>query len=253
MYQNLLPKVCSALVTNDINELNEFVINSMLIAAEKSIPKKRIFKPNKLPEYILDIIKLKNKQKRRTILEKQKFNLLKKLIDDEIKAVKNKHWLDLVKSLGKNVISSKPFWRKINQTKNQEKENKKNQIPTLIMNDIRYTYDNEKALIFGNILESTFSDSNDQYFDEIFKESVENSLKDKIFKIDGFKPFSISELNIQLKTLNRNSAVGHDKIHNLLLLNSSNEFKNIILLLINKTIENNILPHGWKLATITMI
>lgn len=57
----------------------------------------------------------------------------------------------------------------------------------------------------------------------------------------------------EIKTLKKSSSVGIDKIHNLQLINAKQEFKQIILNLIDKTVEQNYIPQAWKIATITLI
>ncbi|CAF1064073.1 unnamed protein product, partial [Brachionus calyciflorus] len=253
LFQRLLPKNSPEPLFDDINKFNEFIVNSLLKAAEEAIPKKSNNpKPDNLPDYIVELIKIKNKVKRKNESERKKYNVIKKLIQDEINAVKNKRWLDLVNSQGNKIISSRPFWKKIQKINNPEKVTK-SQIPTLIFNEKVFTSDLEKAKLFGKILEKTFSDSNEDSFDKNFKITVDSFISQKEFFITGFDPFTISELNTQLKKLNRGSAAGHDKIHNLLLLNSSIEFKNIILDLINQSVNQSTLPDSWKSATITMI
>jgi hypothetical protein len=53
--------------------------------------------------------------------------------------------------------------------------------------------------------------------------------------------------------LKSHSAPGRDLIQNLMIKNSNFYFKKLILLLINLTVEQNIIPQGWKESKITMI
>ena len=61
------------------------------------------------------------------------------------------------------------------------------------------------------------------------------------------------ELENELKKLNKNATQGHDNIHNLMLINSSEEFKKIILQLFNVSLASSTIPTLWKLASVTMI
>lgn len=58
--------------------------------------------------------------------------------------------------MGKNPLSTRPFWRKINKFRS-----KKNLIPTLICNKIFHKTDEEKGKLFGEILASTFLPNSD--------------------------------------------------------------------------------------------
>ncbi len=53
--------------------------------------------------------------------------------------------------------------------------------------------------------------------------------------------------------MKQHSATGFDKIHNLMIKNSTCEFKKLLLNLINQTIKYSLLPQDWKDSTITMI
>ena len=50
-------------------------------------------------------------------------NRLKKLINIEIANVRNKEWENFIKKCSKNPLSSKPFWQKINQFRNNRNKN----------------------------------------------------------------------------------------------------------------------------------
>jgi hypothetical protein len=65
--------------------------------------------------------------------------------------------------------------------------------------------------------------------------------------------YSKSDLDLAIKKLNKDSASGPDEINNLFLINSSDEFKSILLDLFNVSVEKKSLPEAWKIARISMI
>ena len=67
------------------------------------------------------------------------------------------------------------------------------------------------------------------------------------------KCFKLKDLNIIIKKLKNYSAPWQDKIHNLMLKNTTEQFRNLILHLINLTVRKNELAHNWKSSIITMI
>jgi hypothetical protein len=56
-----------------------------------------------------------------------------------------------------------------------------------------------------------------------------------------------------IKKLNVKSTRGEDKIHNLMLLNSTQEIRSIILQLINESVKQSKIPKSWKNSLINMI
>jgi hypothetical protein len=72
-------------------------------------------------------------------------------------------------------------------------------------------------------------------------------------KLKNVQLVLISTLNGVIKKLKLHSATGNDNIHNLMIKNSSNNFKNIRVQLINLTAELEKLPQCWKESVITMI
>ena len=119
-----------------------------------------------------------------------------------------------------------------------------------------YETSSEKANLFANILKSTFADNNYQSFDSLFKHKIETEFKNKRdFSIynNPKQVFNVDDLNDAIKKLKPHSAPGRDLIHKLMIKNSNFYFKKLILHLINLTVEQNIMPQGWKESPITMI
>jgi hypothetical protein len=56
-----------------------------------------------------------------------------------------------------------------------------------------------------------------------------------------------------VKKLKNHSAPGKDNIHNLLIKKTSDNFKRLILHLINVSVEKSSIPRSWKESLITLI
>ena len=253
-YSNSLPKTVPLDIENNISELNKFVTKSIIDCSMKCIPQKKFNNKLKLPEYLIDIIKWKNSMKPKNIEDKKKKNRIKKLIKEEIVAIKNKSWMDFIKSLGNKITSSRPFWQRIKKLKSKnENESKSTYIPNLFYENKVFKTDYEKAELFGNILHNVFQESNDPNFDNQFKEKVSKTIKTINEKTYSFKEFTLEELDKELKRLNKRASPGPDKIYNLQLNHRSIEFRKILLKLFNLTVKNNFIPEEWKIATVTMI
>ncbi|RNA05111.1 hypothetical protein BpHYR1_008965 [Brachionus plicatilis] len=59
-----------------------------------------------------------------------------------------------MKKIGKNPLSSRPFWRKINKFRTKKLTR---QIPSLLKDGKEYNSDNDKGKIFGDLLATTIS------------------------------------------------------------------------------------------------
>ena len=99
------------------------------------------------------------------------YNYLTDEIRVEIKTLKNKEWLDFLDKQGKNPLSTKPFWQRINKLKGNKISKS---IPTLKKEDILFETDKSKANLFSDILKSTFSDQNDEKFNMEHRINIEN-------------------------------------------------------------------------------
>ena len=65
--------------------------------------------------------------------------------------------------------------------------------------------------------------------------------------------FDLNDLDVVIKKLNIKSACGEDKIHNLMLKNTTQDFRKIILNLINASVTQSKIPQKWKNSLISMI
>ena len=98
-------------------------------------------------------------------------------------------------------------------------------------------------------MRETFSSDN-KTFDNSFNHQVERTISEFNFKSIihlNSEPFNLHELNLTIKNLNSKSSSGEDNIHNLMLINSSQEFRQIILNLVNETVIKSSLVKGGKI------
>lgn len=155
--------------------------------------------------------------------------------------------------MGSNPPSTKPFWKRINAIKGKKN---KQAIPTIKVNGVEYETDEQKANLFSSTLSKTFSLTTGNHFDDNFKNQVEDTLNNFDFNTENENNkdiFELREINLVIKNLNKKSTSGEDQIHNLMLQNSSQEFRKIILYLINQTVKQAKIPQNWKTSLISMI
>lgn len=262
IFKSELPSSYPSNILGDINEMNNFITNSILKASALASIKKNKGKDKNLPFYLQKLIKTKKKIKNRLKKHKTKdlstkYNTLNLEIKNEINTYNNNNWQKFLDSINKSSISSKAFWDKINLLKGNKKS--ATTIPTLKENNIEYKTDIDKATLFGTKLESTFKDSNDKRFDTKHKKEIINEVSKFINKSldnnsnrENFK-FDKNDLDIVLKQLKSKSSPGNDNITNKHLINLSDNFKDLILILFNETLKQGKIPENWKLSTITMI
>ncbi len=129
----------------------------------------------------------------------------------------------------------------------EKDQHNKSAIPTLKINNEIYESDEQKASLFASILKQTFSSSNLLSFDE--KTDHDFSSHNHYNK----DVFDLKELNLVIRSLNKKTSSGEDKIHNLMIQNTTKEFRIIILRLINETVKQSTIPQSWKNSVISMI
>ena len=133
--------------------------------------------------------------------------------------------------MGNNLPSSKPFWQRINKIKGKKTTKP---IPTLLVDGKRYETDEQKSELFAKNLKKTFSLGDDVLFDGTFKAKVENRIKNHDFSKHNYcnkELFDIKDLN---------KASGEDNINNKMIQNTTPEFREMILHLINTTVNQSI-------------
>jgi hypothetical protein len=126
---------------------------------------------------------------------------------------------------GKHPASSPPFWKKINYHKPKQNTSK-----SLFYNKRLYHSDFEKANLFTEILQATFSEENNEKFDSKFKKSVADTRKNanKNANDQVINLISMQDLDEAIKNLNNKSSHGLDGISNLLIKHFPLHFKKIM-------------------------
>jgi len=257
LFKRLLPHHIPDSVKSDLDEFYNWICTELLCAAKRAIPARK-FKHtgSAIPDYLIDLVKVRQcarKEKNKKDEARKLYNLMTKIVQGEMKAHKNNSWENFLKSIGPNPLSSKPIWNRINKLRNKKT---KSSIPTLYWENKYYESDEEKANLFGSILNKVFSDSEDTRFDEQHKIQVENevkNLKSDDDSLNSSSQISLSELNNIIKNLKLSSAPGEDKIDNKLIFHAPFHFRKILLSFINLSINKSYIPDPCKRATITMI
>jgi hypothetical protein len=119
--------------------------------------------------------------------------------------------------LGKNPPSTKPFWNRINNIRGEQR---RSAIPTLVVNNVKYTTDEQKADLFLTNLKDTFSFNDNPIFDSEFKTQVESKINRVDFTKHEFNKknlFELKDLNYEIKKLNKRSANGAQSLKKALI------------------------------------
>ena len=253
-FKRALPNNFDNNIENNVDIIEDFIRKSLINAADLTIPtySNGYKKQKQLPEHILDLIKARkiarklSKKDPNCSTSKKLYNKLTVIIREENKSTRDNEWKCFVDKLGTNPPSTKPFWNRINTIRGRKT---KHSIPTLKVENKSYESDEQKAKLFSSMLQTTFSSTNENQFDDKFKREVEEKIKNFDFKTQTTQDkntFELKELNIVIKNLSKKSASGEDKISNLMIQNTTQELRKIILHLINETVKQSKLPKNWK-------
>lgn len=241
--------------SNDIDVDSDKLTECINEAAQKAIPKRIKFNSNILPAFIINLIKIKRKLKRNIQKfnqrnDKIKYYALNQVIKDEISLFKSEQWNSFLNSIGKNPVSSIPFWKRINKLRNKPESKA---IPTLISNNKIYDSATEKANLFAENLASTLNEQHNSTnsFNQKHKLKIDQFVINNEFsnqnlnesKIDNV--FSISELKTEIKRLNNKPSLDQFGISNIMLKNLPKEFALLLLNIFNLTINENKIPESW--------
>jgi hypothetical protein len=259
-FKSALPTAVDSKIGDNVDKLEEFIKHSLIKASDQFIPIfTKVIKSKQLPKHILELIKARKTARKIADKDpdcksaKKLYNKLTETIREENRAARDKEWSNFVDKLGSNPPSTKPFWKRINVIKGKKN---KQAIPTIKVNGVEYETDDQKANLFSSTLIKTFSLTTGNHFDDNFKKQVEDTMNNFDFNTENENNkdiFELREINLVIKNLNKKSTSGEDQIHNLMLQNSSQEFRKIILYLINQTVKQAKIPQNWKTSLISMI
>jgi hypothetical protein len=185
-----------------------------------------------------------------SIENKRKVNNLSKKIKLQIKEIRSNNWM-FVESCGKNLTSSRPFWRKINEYRGS---NRLNNIPTLKYDNKSLSSDIDKTKCFSMLLETTFSNNLAAVSEH------EKMVRDTIKNLDffdendcAFEQVSKFEVVNIFRYLKPNSSPGDNGIYNLMLKNLPEVFVDLLANMINLSMVTSTTAKVWKLAVVNMI
>ena len=189
--------------------------------------------------------------KNRSLENKDTYYSLRTCVSIEIEKFRNEKIMQFIEALGPSPVSTIPFWRRIGRMRNN---NKRQEIPTLISNDVEITSNEGKATIFAERLSEIFSNNSTNLNNKIIEDKVEaliNKIKNK--KQSTFKHFSKKELIFEMKKLNSKTSIDSDNLSNRILKHMPDDFLKNVLKLFNACVENSQIPLSWKTSTIKMI
>ena len=178
--------------------------------------------------------------------------MFKKIIPDIRYRFRNQwqKFLDQNRKKSHNLVSSRPFWIRIKQFRQQKKGST---IPKLVKDGKEYEKNIDKANLFAEILKNTFSGSKNLAFNQKFKEQIEKEVNNRDKKTAEISCFTMEELVSSIKSIRANSAPGPDKITNHMIKNFPASFLEVVLELFNLTLKCEKIPESWKIASIQMI
>ena len=245
------------LSNDDLDELNSEISQKILTSAERAIPKvgEKIYK-TVLPREIIFIIKDRRKARRKarvlkTTAAKAEYNRLTGLLKRKIIEHRNKSWAQFLQKVGKNPLSSRPFWQKIKKLR--KKKNNAQRIPTLCHEGQSLETSSEKAELFCSLLARTFS-PNETDDDDKFTKEVESVIQEYNNNEDTSIVFlTLEEIKKVISKSKMSSSAGPDKIHNQMLNKLPKSSLEEIRGLFNKCIALKRIPEIWKTARVTMI
>jgi exonuclease III len=260
LFREELDKIATShshiLDTLDINELNEFFANSILLAADKSIPRKGNISSKRLPANILALIKKRREMKNcffkdPSLNSKTEINRITKDIKEEIKKIRSDNWIKFLDKCSKS-NSTKPFWNKINQVREGKSGSS---MPTLKMNGLKYETDQDKANILSRLLRDTFVNTEAVTTEQEAK--VDARIEEFIRGVNDtnwdYKVVQAEEVVNVLSHLNAETACGKDGIFNVMLKNISYFFVLILTRMVNLSLSESNLAGAWREAIVSMI
>ena len=169
-----------AATTLNIDELLVFITSKINIAITNNIPlSNHSDNPRSpLPSHILRKIKARNRlqriyRKNITQINRDNYYKTQEEIKDNIKSFNSNKWRKFTEKIGNNPLSTKSYWRRINRIM---KKKQSNFFPNLLVNDKIIEDDEDKAIIFGEKLYTTFNQQPEDIntLSEKHKEYVDN-------------------------------------------------------------------------------
>lgn len=237
------------------SQIDEAIIN-FLTSVRFSIEQSTIrpFKPTSkhptTPQYILSLIKLKNRHRRlwqryRTPDLRRRYNQLIRRVKWELDHFRHESYKKYLSSLSP---SDNSLWL---ATKIILKEN--NPIPSLLNNGNVYETKEEKANVLADFYESTFRPNEDFQVPD-FSAHVTSVISYPCISAEQpIKYTSPSEILGHIKTLKHKKSPGHDGIPNVILKNIPKKGIAFLASLFNACLSISYFPSTWKHSIIIVI
>lgn len=246
--------------TLDIEEYNEFITNSILLATKEAIPPQKQLNTNyDLSEASKSLITLKHQAYRRwkksgNINDKQKYYNAKDLLTNSLKNDKRNSFNKLMSSLCQKRMYSNAVWRTVRKFHN--KRTKQTFTCSIKYNNKTATSDREKADLFADYFENeVYSQSPDSQPFHAHVTRHARIIKNRVVThpiTSTWKQVTEVEVKQHIKQL-RNSSTGPDNVHNRCLKNYTEALVKHLTKLFNQILIQGYIPNEWKKANIILL
>jgi hypothetical protein len=232
-------------------------------AAETAIPMTQQHKrtKKKYPHYVNELINYKRQCQKKYLKNQNELNAndLKEaqiMVGDAMDKFSREQWEEFLAKIGPHPLSTTPFWRRINRIRGKGKGRN---IGTLKVNGLEVTENGLKAQAFATRLKEVFSNDDSSQFNRATFTRVTNYANNKEYEREYSEEekqtvyFSMNELSIAIKNLNRKTSTDQDGISNRILRHLNDLAKQRVLNLFNKCLETKQIPNHWKCSQISML
>ena len=247
---------------SSVNEKNTEFVDSLLDICNETIPKTKHVNSRKkvVPWWnneCAEVVKAKRKAQTKLRRYRTEYHLLdyrnkREFSKQTLLRIKKECWEQFCSQLTYKT-NSRVLWNQIKKFNGKPFK----PVSTLVVNNIRYSENRQKAEILTDQYVKVSSD--ETHCIEFQRKKIDEDLRiNRLFEdnmeLDNDQPynayFTIKELKIALNS-KKNSAPGADTIHYEMLKQLPERNKYTLLKLINKSWEKGELPIAWKESTIT--
>lgn len=247
---NICENYCST--AEEIENHISILSNLIMQARNLSVKKKKInFKSTRLTPEIKDLIKTKRSLRRRWQRSrdnqiKAELNILQKIINENIKELKNKNWN---KRLSEIKPSNQTVWRIAKHCKKGTKS-----MPPLTSSEKTFITNKEKASVLSEYFRSTHENPLEQNDPEHTQE-VNNTVKEALEQNNEDSPelTDVNEILSIVRNLKNPKAPGLDDVNNILIKNLPPKGFEYLKYIINSCLKLNHFPKIWKHAKVIPI
>lgn len=246
--------------THEVNKENIAKFNKILSKAiTDNTPVKKIkYYTQELPPHIITLIKRKRRLYREyrqsgNVELKTEINNYNKNIQKLIQQYKEHKWITTCEDINKQ--QGKNYWSEIKKLAKYKNTRLNN--TTIIENGISYDTPEEKALIFTQHMEKTYSESQHPNFDQNHYNYIDNWYDNNIninFKSNNAQEYTIEEDEYyNVLHQGKNTTPGHDMITRKLLRKLNSNIHRYIIKMYSFCLQYAFIPTEWKTGTIITI